>query len=290
MTHRAPGPSLGAPKIWLLPVLAVGALAMLAWTDYLSRSLALDFVAWWPVWLLAILAAVAVRGRRMGRIRLSGVVPLLALAALGVFVAAHLLGWAIMPSTDQVLVGPPPDGVETAALSARVDGELRVGAGTKDLYRVESLRFGGEVAVPDASEQQAESTVVIELVTNDSPELYRFSGWDVTLSPLPAWNLTLDGEMDADLTALRVSGVQAEGSGSIAFGGVDGPTPVTLLGDFSVRIVPGTPIRVVGLATVPPDWETLTDGSRSPVPGYGWVISVTDGSHVAVVYDQSPSG
>ena len=87
MTHRAPGPSLGAPKIWLLPVLAVGALAMLAWTDYLSRSLALDFVAWWPVWLLAILAAVAVRGRRMGRIRLSGVVPLLATAALGVFVA-----------------------------------------------------------------------------------------------------------------------------------------------------------------------------------------------------------
>jgi hypothetical protein len=288
MTHRAPGPSF--PKIWLLPVLGLGTLAALSWTGYLSRSILLDFIAWWPVWLLLIVLAVVVRGRRAGRVRLSGIVPLLATLVLGLFVAAHFLSWPGMPSTDRILVGPPAEGVTTAAISARVDGELRVGAGAEHLYRVESLRLGGDVGVPDAEEQQAESAVVIELVGDANPGLYGFSGWDVMLSPLPGWSLTLAGELEADLTSLRVSGLQAEGSGDILLGSAPGPTSVSLSGMFTVEVAPGTPVRVVGQATVPADWETLSDGSRSPAQGDGWVLSVVAGSEVTLVYQLPASG
>lgn len=290
MTHRAPGPSLGAPKIWLLPVLVLITLAGLVYADYLSRSLLLDFIAWWPVWLLILLLTVLVRRRRVGRVRLSGLVPLLATLVLGLFIAAHLRAWPGMPSTDRVLVGPPVDGVDTAALSARVDGELRVGDAARYLYLVEPLRLGGDVGVPDATEQHVESAVVIELIPDDEPGWYRFSGWDLFLSPLPTWNLTLSGDMEADLTALDLDGLQVEGSGSILLGGAAGPTPVSLSGDFAVAVAPGTPVRVVGEATVPGDWETLGDGSRSPVEGEGWVLSVVPGSQLTVVYQQSASG
>jgi hypothetical protein len=290
MTHRAPGPSSGAPKIWLLPLLLLVALAALGWMGHLSRSLLLDFLAWWPVWLLVALAALVARGRRAGRVRLSGIVPLVATLLIGLFATAHLLGWPLMPSTYRVLVGPPADGIETAALSARVDGELRVRAGADFLYRVESLRLGGEVGVPDAEEQQVESAVVIELIPDETPGLYGFSGWGVVLSSAPAWSLTMEGEIDADLTSLNVAGAQAEGSGTLVLGTVPGPTAVTLAGDFTVTVSPETPIRVVGEAEVPDDWEVLSDGSRSTAPGDGWVLSVAPGSRVTVVSQQESSG
>ena len=290
MTHRATGPSSGAPKIWLLPLLLLAGLAVAGSTGYLSRSLLLDFLAWWPVWLLVALAALVLRGRRVGRVRLSGMVPLAATLLIGVFATGHVLGWPLLPSTDRVLVGPPADGVETAALSARVDGELRVRAGADFLYQVASLRLGGEVGIPDAEEQQAESAVVIELIPDEMPGLYGFSGWDVVLNPMPTWSLTLQGEIDADLTSLQVAGVQAEGSGSLVLGTVPGPTAVSLAGVFTVTLPPATPIRVVGEAEVPGDWEALSDGSRSPAPGNGWVLSVAPGSRVTVVYPQAPSG
>ena len=290
MTHRAPGPSSGAPKIWLLPLLVLVALAVLGWAGYLSRSLLLDFVAWWPVWVLVALAALVVRGRRAGRVRLSGIVPVVATLLIGLFATAHLLGWPLMPSTDRILVGPSAEGVETAALSARVDGELRVRAGAGFLYLVESLRLGGEVGVPDAEEQKAESAVVIELIPDEMPGLYGFSGWDVVLSSVPTWSLTLQGDIDADLTSIQVAGAQAEGSGTLVLGTVPGPTAVSVVGVFTVAVPPATPIRVVGEAEVPGDWEALSDGSRSPAPGNGWVLSVAPGSRVSVVYLRASSG
>lgn len=290
MTHRAPGPSSGAPKIWLLPLLLLAVLAAAGSTGYLSRSLLLDFVAWWPVWVLVVLAALVVRRRRVGRVRLSGLVPLVATLLIGLFAAAHILGWPLMPSTDRVLVGPPADGVETAALSARVGGELRVRAGADFLYRVESLRLGGEVGVPDAEEQQIESAAVIELIPDEMPGLYGFSGWDVVLSSAPAWSLTLEGNIHADLTSLRVAGAQASGSGTLVLGTIPGPTAVSVIGAFTVIVPPETPIRVVGEADVPGDWEALSDGSRSPAPGNGWVLSVAPDSRVTVVYPQGSSG
>ncbi|MBW3666369.1 MAG: hypothetical protein KY394_02115, partial [Actinobacteria bacterium] len=189
MTHRAPGPS--PPKIWLLPVLALIALAGLVLSGVLSRSLALDFVAWWPIWALLALLTLLARGRRLGRVRLSGLVPVIAILLIGLLVAAHLLAWPAMPSTRLALVGPPAAAVETAALSARIDGEIRLRAGAEYLYRVEPLRLGGDIAVPDAREQTAESAVVIELLPHPDPGFYGFSGWDVVLSAAPAWSLTL---------------------------------------------------------------------------------------------------
>ena len=86
--------------------------------------------------------------------RLSGLVPLLALAALGVFLAGHLLGWDVMPSSAPPLVGPASDSVTTAAMSARIDGRLDVGLGqTGFLYSAEPIRTGGDIGLPEAVER-----------------------------------------------------------------------------------------------------------------------------------------
>jgi hypothetical protein len=288
MTHRATGPSL--PKIWLLPVLAVLTLAGLVLAEVLSPSLALDFIALWPVWVLVALIALLVRGRRLGRVRLSGLVPVLATLLVGVLLIAHLLGWPAMPSSAPALVGPSLNGVETAALSARIDGEIRLREGAEHLYLVQPLRQGGEIGVPDAREQAAESAVVIELVPDPDPGLYAFSGWDVILSAVPTWSLTLDGEVDADLAGLRISGVQAEGRGRLILGPVPGPTPVSVVGDFIIELPREVPIRIVGQASVPSDWEMLRDGSRSPAPGNGWVVSMTPETTLTVIYEPGPPG
>lgn len=290
MTHRAAGPSSQVPKVWLLPVTVLAAIAGLVVAGILSRSLVLDFIAWWPVWLVIALLGVLFRRARLGRLRLSGLLAVLATVILGVLVAAHLLAWPALPSSDMALVGPTPQGVETAALSARIDGEIRLRAGADYLYQVEPLRLGGEVGVPDAEEQSAESTVVVELVPARDPGFYGFSGWDIFLSSVPAWNLTLEGEVDADLSGLNVTGVQAEGQGWLAIGAASGATPVSIAGDFTIEVSQGVPIRIVGQATVPPDWETLSDGSRSPMPGEGWVVSTGPGASLTVIYEQTPAG
>lgn len=288
MTHRAAGPS--PPRIWLLPVFGLVALAGLVFANVLSRSLALDFAAWWPVWVLVALLALLARGRRAGRLRLSALVPLAVTVLIALFVTAHLLAWPGMPSAKRALVGPPPQGVETAALSARVDGELRVRAGSRFLYQVDAIRLGGSIGLPDAEEQTAESAMAIELVPDPDPGLHAFSGWEVVLSPAASWNLTLQGDIVADLRSLRISGVQAEGTGSLHLGPVTGPTPVSVEGRLVIVVDEQTPIRIVGRASVPIDWETLSDGSRSPAPGDGWVVSVASGSALDVVYEQTPPG
>jgi hypothetical protein len=290
MTHRATGPSSEVPKVWLLPVVALAVLAGLVAAGMLSRSIALDFVTWWPVWLIVALLALLVRRRHLRRVRLSGLVAVLATLLVGLLVAAHLLAWPALPSSELVLVGQAPQGVETAALSARIDGEVRLRGGAEYLYRVEPLRLGGEIGVPDAEEQSAESAVVVELVADPDPGFYGFSGWDIFLSPVPAWSLTLQGEVDADLSGLSVSGVQAEGRGRLVLGPVSGPTPVSVVGEFTIEVSRGVAIRIVGQAAVPSDWETLSDGSRSPTPGEGWLVSAGPDASLTVVYEQAPPG
>lgn len=290
MTHRAAGPSSQVPKIWLLPVAVLAILAGLVVTGMLSRSLVLDFVAWWPVWLLIVLLAVLVRRRRLRRLRLSGLVAVFATLLIALLISAHLLAWPALPSSDLMLVGPAPQGVETAALSARVEGQVRLQAGSDFLYRVEPLRWGGEVGIPDAEEQVAASAVVVELISDPDPGFYGFSGWDIFLSSVPVWSLTLDGDVEADLSGLSVSGVQAEGQGRLSMGAAPGPTPVSVVGEFTIEVSRGVPVRIVGQATVPPDWETLTDGTRSPTPGEGWVISAGPDAALTVVYEQAPTG
>ena len=282
MTHRATGAGVGVPRIWLLPISVFAGLVFVTATGWLSQSIVLDAVAWWPLWILLVGLVFVTRGRRLWKIRLSGVVPLVITAALLLFAAGHLLGWSVMPSSSQRLVGPVAGSEPTAALSARIDGVVSVSLGSDFLYEVDPIRRGGEIGIPGASEQIQGSNISILLEAPHDPGLSKFAGWDVTLSGLPVWNLTLEGEIDADLGDLDMSGFQVFGSGVVTLDRVSTVVPATVAGTFELVIPTGVAARIVGQAFVPPSWTELSDGAKSPTAGEGWVISVPVGSTVTV--------
>ena len=282
MTHRAAGAGVGVPRIWLLPIIVVAGLVFVTAAGWLSSSIVLDLVAWWPVWILLAALGFVAKGRRLWKLRLSGVVPVLVTAVLLLFTAGHLLGWTVMPSSSQRLVGPVTGSEPSAALSARIDGKVSVAYGSGFLYEVDPIRRGGEIGIPIASEQVQGSNISVLLEAPLDPGFYKFAGWDIKLSGLPTWNLTLEGEIDADLGELNVSGVQVFGSGNLILGQVNTIVPATVAGVFELTIPVGGAARIVGQAFVPPSWTELSDGAKSPAAGEGWVISVPVGSTVTV--------
>lgn len=282
MTHRAAGYGHGVPRLWLLPIGVLTGMLGVTAAGILSRSLVLDLAAWWPVWLVVIAVALVAHGRHVGTVQAAGLVPLLATAALLVFLAGHLEGWPVMPSATPILVGPSTGGTTTAALSARIDGIVRISAGTDFLYEVGPVRLGGEIGVPEAVEQIQESAISIVLERPLNPEFYSFAGWDIFLSSVPVWNLTVAGEIEADLSGLQISEFQATGDGIITVGPVAQLTTVSIEGEFQLVVPPGVAARVIGDATVPVSWQQLSDGARSPTSGDGWLISVPDGSSLSV--------
>ena len=283
MTHRAAGADVGVPRIWLLPITFAAVLVFVTAAGWLSPSILLDFVAWWPVWVGLIVLVLATKGRRLWKVRLSGVVPLIVTAALVVFTVGHILGWPAMPSSSQGLVGPPAGSQPNVALSARVDGAILLTGGSNFLYEVDPLRRGGEVGVPSASEQLQGSNISILLEAPSDPGFYVFAGWDIALSRLPSWNLTLEGEIDANFADLEVSGFQLFGTGHVTLGQATTLVPATVAGTFELVIPSGVAARIVGEAVVPLSWEQLDDGARSPTAGDGWVISVPVGSKVTII-------
>jgi len=283
MTHRATGAGVGVPRIWLLPLTLTAGLVFATAVGWLSRSIVLDFIAWWPVWLLLVVVAILARGRRLWNVRLSGVVPLVVTTTLLLFTAGHMLGWPAMPSSAQSLVGPVVGSESRAALSARLEGSIELSRGADFLYEVDPIRRGGEIGIPSATEQVQGSSISVVLDPPPDPGFYAFAGWEITLSELPVWNLTLEGDIAADFTALDMSGVQAFGSGTLILDQVAMTVPATIAGTFEVLIPAGVAARIIGQASVPDSWNELSDGARSPVPGDGWVISVPDGSNVTVI-------
>lgn len=283
MTHAAPRRPTTLPKIWLAPVLAAVGMVIATAIGWLSRSILVDFVAWWPLWLALIGAGLVVRGRRVGALRLSGLISLAMVLALGVFVVGHVQAWPIMPSSVSALVGSPDAGVSSAALSARMDGELEVSTvPAGDLYRVTPVRGGGNVGIPGAVERSQDGLVSVELAENPNPGLYQFAGWRLTLSSVPTWALSLGGVIAADLSGLSIESVQLEGSGSVILGTALGGTPVATDGDFTIRVPKGVAVRVVGPAEVPAGWIPSEDGYSSPIEGQGWVIAISEGSVVRI--------
>lgn len=282
MTHRVAGSGRGVPRLWLLPIgVLIGMLGVSA-VDILSRSLFLDLAAWWPVWLAFIVLALLGHGGRVGRVKLAGLVPLLATAALLVFLAGHLEGWSVMPSSSPRLIGPTAEGSTKAALTARIAGTLQIATGADFLYEVEPVRLGGEIGVPEAVEQVEESFISVLLEPPSDPGFYVFAGWDIFLSATPTWNLALEGEIDADLGGLQITGLVLGGDGVVRLGRVVQQTPASIMGEFELIVPDDVAVRVVGLAVVPETWQQLSDGWRSPTPGDGWVISVADGSSLSV--------
>jgi hypothetical protein len=268
----------------VLPALALTLLLVAAYLGYLSRSVIHDLIAWWPVWLLLVILLILARGRRWGRVRVSALVAIISLGAVALFVTGHILGWAAMPSASTDLNGPQAGSVSTGALSARIAGVLRVGSGQSGfLYAVEPLRRGGEIGPPVAVEQLQGANIAVHLEGSPDPGLYTYAGWEIDLDESPTWSLALGGDIEADLSRLRLSSVQLDGEGSVRLGLPTNNVVVTIAGDFELTVPPDVPARVVGQATVPTDWVQVDDGFESPVPGRGWVISVGQGASLSIL-------
>ena len=95
-------------------------------------------------------------------------------------------------------------------------------------------------------------------------------------------NLSLGGSIEADLSRLQLTGLQLSGEGTVGLGSADGNVVVNVSGVFEIAIPAGTPARVVGDAVVPDGWAESAEGSASPTPGEGWVISVAEGTSLTV--------
>ncbi len=283
MTHTASGSKPGVPKGWLVPAVALVLILVAAAIGWLSRSIVIDFVAWWPLWLL--LGGLAFFGRHMklGRMRVAGLVPILATVALGVFLVGHIQGWGAMPSSSASLVGPASGSVTDAAMSARIEGRVDVvSAESGFLYTVVPIRTGGSTGLPQAVERTQGTAIAIDLEPVEDPGLYTFDGWSLGLDPAPNWNISLGGTIEADLSTLRLTELQVEGSGSVTLGQTAAETPVRVSGDFEIQVPSGTAARVVGEAVVPDDWTQTSDGWTSPAGGGGWVISVSEGATLEI--------
>ncbi|MDF2729278.1 MAG: hypothetical protein K0T01_1064 [Acidimicrobiia bacterium] len=164
MTHIAGGSRRGVPKVWILPVLALVMILIAISLGILSRSVLVDLIAWWPVWLVLVVFAFLARGRRWGRVRVSALVAILWVLFIAAFLTGHILGWVAMPSAATVLNGPQAGSVSTGALSARINGQLEVGSGQSGfLYAVEPVRRGGEIGPPVGNEQLQGPNIAVAL-------------------------------------------------------------------------------------------------------------------------------
>lgn len=282
MTRLAVGFGRAFPRVWLVPIGVLTLILGVAVSGRLSRSIAADLLAWWPVWLGLAAAAFFLRERKFGALRAAGLVPLVALLFVGLFLWGHLAGWAVMPSAAHRLVGPEPGGFTEASLEAGLDGEINVRGGSDFLYRVEPVRSGGTIGIPGASEQVVDSAVAVELEPPADPGVYAFAGWHLFLSEAPRWSLSLDGAVDADLTTLTVSELELDGAGTVRLGSIEEETPVTVDGSFDVVVPPDTPARVIGVASVPASWSVDGRGATAPASGSGWVINVVTDAEVTV--------
>ena len=282
MTHRAVGFGRGFPRAWLLPIGALTILLGVAASGRLSRSIVADLIAWWPVWVGLAITAYLLRERRVGTIRVAGLVPIVALLFVGLFTWGHLAGWSIMPSASQRLVGPMPESVDTATLLAGIDGELEIRGDSEFLYQVEPIKRGGRIGIPDAMETVVDSTVTVELEEPADPGLYSYAGWALSLSPGPVWILDVSGAIDADLTSLTISEAEVSGAGTLALGGASVETPVAVGGSFRVTIPAGAAARVVGTASVPSSWTLTQDGAMTPGGGTGWVFTVVGDASLTI--------
>ncbi len=285
MNRRASRPSRRIPRIWLLPALTLTAILGLTAADVFSRSLVLDLVAWWPAWLGLVAIVALVGRRRVGRLRVEGLVSILVAAALVTFTVGHIQGWPLNPSSTRYLVGPEASGYDVVELTALVTGELRIMGGSEFLYEVDPAIRGGEVGIPSAVERSIGGLISVVLEAPANPGFDTSAGWDLTLSNDPRWALTLGGDVDLELTELAVDSLDVEGSGLIRLGAVGDTALVAVDGAFTVEVPAGSSARVVGNAQVPPTWTETSDGWRSPDDGFGWVITVPSGSVVSI--DQS---
>jgi hypothetical protein len=270
---------------WLLLAAVVVTAGAGIGTAILSPALLLDLVSLWSGTVPALVAALIIGLRRNHSPRSPAVVPLLLFTWLVLAVASHLIAWAPLPSSAAELSGPGADGIPVVGLSVDSGGELVVTEGLPGpAYQVEFIRRGGVVGVPVATELSLPESLAVDVEAHNTSIWYRFAGWRVTLDPRPVWDLSLSGQVRADLGSLKVNSLRVEGGGVVILGVADGPTTVNIGGIFQVFLPSGAAAEVRGGARSP--WP-VTDGvARSPISGEGWIISADSRTTVSVL----PSG
>jgi hypothetical protein len=271
----------GVPVTWALPAGIFLGLLLGVFAGVVSGAVLLDIIAWWPVWFVLGALAWRARGRRLGLVRASGLVPLLASIVAVVFLVAHVQGWPLMPSTSGRLIGPDTP-FARAALVAEIDGWLRVDDDARFLYEAFPIRWGGDVNLPVAVEQTVEDSISVNLRPQDGSMFQRYRGWDLSLAAGPLWDLTLRGTVEGDLSALELTRLRLGGAGSVRFGVPPRATDIEVSGAYTLLFPSGAAVHVVGEASVPGDWVQQPDGWSTPDQGPGWVVKVSPGSTVTV--------
>jgi hypothetical protein len=273
------------PRAWLIPLAMVAVILVLVAAGMMSRAIVVDFLAWWPVWLAVALVAFLGRRRRWGPIRVSGLIPLVAAAALLVFAVAYYSSWSLMPSASVRLRGPVIEDVEAGSISIRIVGDLEMApTSARRAYTAEPLRGGGQVGIPTATERVQGAAFSVSVAPDPEAGVYRFSGWRIGISNRIPWDLTLEGDLDADLRGLDVTELRVTGSGSVELGTTSGEVSVSVDGPITVTIPATATARVIGEASVPGDWVREGDGWSSPGEGPGWVFSTSPGAGLTIRY------
>lgn len=221
----------------------------------LSPAVVLDVVALWPLGVLALAVDAILRRRRRLQPRLAAVVPLLLLTWLLVGAGAHLSGWRALPSAaaDQRIASV--EGITQARLQLRAtDAVLVVEPTTELLATVEMIRRGGDVHPPAVGLAVEGDRVAVVVEEASEGGWFRFAGWRLGLAGDVTWVIELSGRGTATLGRL--------GAG----------TRLRTQGEWRVVVPRGQPVRVLGEAEVPADWEPIPGGSRAPAEGEGWIL------------------
>lgn len=244
----------------------------------IAPGLLLDAIALWPGLVPAFLAAIVTTIRRRWRRRSGAISPLLVITWIVLTAAAHIGGWAALPSSAGELIGPAPE-LGLATMRVRVDGRLLVGATESTyLYEVRYLRLGGQVGIPEAVETTTVAALEVVVRDRGTTPWFRYAGWRLGLDPETEWNLHLDGEIAGDVSELVIGSLTLVGAGSLTLGVATGPTPVTVMGDFILDLPSGVPAMATGNFIAPSSWN----GDSSATAGEGWIISVAEGATVRI--------
>jgi hypothetical protein len=256
-------------------------------SQILSRSLVLDLLSLWPVPLGALVMAGVLVRRGGFKNRLMAVPGLLVFTWILLTVSLHLSGAAWLPSAAAVVDGPSAAGVSTASMEVDLGGgTLRLTTGEPTvLYRVGPILRGGTTGAPEVLEQTDGSAVNTVVVGRNDSAWFRFLGWSLRLSDVPAWQVEVTaGHILATLGGAEPSDVTLSAPDiDVTLGPRTHASSLVLDGTAKVHVPPDLPVVVTGSATVPDGWQATGDGFRSPAGDGGWTIAVADGSSVTVM-------
>ncbi len=267
---------------WILVGVLVVVAALGLVSGILSPALVVDLVAMWPLVLVVVAAGLigSWRGRR-NHDRAGAVLPLAIFTALVLAISLHLGGWSQLPTAEGRLTGPPAEELSNPTrLTVQISGDLIVhGTEAGVGYVVDPILRGGDVGVPQAKETSVDGALSIVMDSDEkAPAWYRFSGWKLGLAPIVGWRLVLNGSIDADLTGLEIDALAMGGSGNVSLGAPpEAGAEVVLSGNFDLSVPSGSPVRVVGPASVPSGWSSDDGDFSSPQAGSGspgWTIRV----------------